>query len=344
VLGISLPTVMVRGSTAVTLTTLLIAYGCGGSTAETDVVGPSVVRCAAATTAASQSFPHNGGITSVAVDAPRDCTWSAASDSAWLTLSPTAGQGAATIRVSAASNTGSARRTARVTVNEQGIELVQDAAPPPPPPPPPSAPAPTMPSPTPPGAPAPPPAPPPGGPPPPGTPTPPPPPTPPQGQACSYELNRTSESFDARGGEGEVRVRSREGCAWEGRSAAGWIDITGRASGSGEGEVHYRVAQNSSTEERSGTLSIAGQSFTVRQRGAEPPREERVRIEGTIGRLDGRCPSLTMSVSGDTVTTDSSTRFRHGSCGDIRPGTRVSVRGQRIGSGPIRAEDVDIER
>jgi hypothetical protein len=118
--------------------------------------------------------------------------------------------------------------------------------------------------------------------------------------------------------------------------------ISGGASGSGDGEVRYRVSQNSSTQDRSGGLSIAGQSFTVEQRGAEPPRAEHVDVEGAVSGLSGSCPSLSMAVSGQSVSTDSSTRFKHGSCSDIRNGMTVKVKGQRIGSGPIRADEVDV--
>lgn len=141
-----------------------------------------------------------------------------------------------------------------------------------------------------------------------------------------------------------MKVRTRDECAWQASSNASWITITGRASGSGEDELRYRVAQNNSSEDRSGTLSIAGQSFSIRQRGAEPPREERVNLEGTVGSVGGSCPSLTIGVNGEIVRTDSSTKFKHGACSDVRSGVRVKVKGRRVGSEPIRADEVSLER
>lgn len=88
-------------------------------------------------------------------------------------------------------------------------------------------------------------------------------------------------------------------------------------------------------------LSIAGHSFTVRQKGAEPPRPQPVEIEGKVQSVSGSCPSLSLRVNGETVTTDSSTRFK-GSCGKIRPGTDVEVKGHRIG-GTIKADEVDVD-
>jgi hypothetical protein len=138
-----------------------------------------------------------------------------------------------------------------------------------------------------------------------------------------------------------VKVRTRSGCSWEARSSAGWLSITSGSGGSGDGEVSYRVSQNSSTDERSASLSIAGHSFTVRQKGAEPPRAERVEISGRVQNVSGSCPSLSMRVDSDSVSTDSSTKFK-GSCGKIRPGVRVRVKGQRSG-GTIKADEVDVD-
>jgi hypothetical protein len=108
--------------------------------------------------------------------------------------------------------------------------------------------------------------------------------------------------------------------------------------------VQYRVAENSSTDERSGTISIAGGSFSIRQRGAEPPRAERVHVDGPVSGLSGSCPSLRMRVGGESVTTDSSTNFERGSCRDLRNGMNVRVRGRRTGSEPIRADEVRLPR
>ncbi len=313
---------------------LLVTAGCGGVTSETDVVTPSGVRCVVAASTTTRTISHTGGTASITVASTRDCDWTARSDAAWVTVTPTTGIGNATIRVTASSNSQRTQRTARLVVNDTGLDLTQDAAPPPPPPPaatgpssptqpsPPNPPAPTAPTPAPAPAPSP-------------VPT----PTPPPQSSCTFELNRSSESFDARGGDGDVKVKARSGCAWDARSGDSWLSISSGSGGSGDGEVRYRVAQNSSTGERSGSLSIAGQSFSVRQKGAEP---QRVDIDGTVQSISGSCPSLSMRVDSENVTTDSSTKFKSGSCGKIRTGTRVKVKGQRIG-GTIKADEVDVD-
>jgi hypothetical protein len=46
-----------------------------------------------------------------------------------------------------------------------------------------------------------------------------------------------------------------------------WISVTGGANGSGNGTVSFSVAANAGAA-RSGTLTIAGQTYTVNQGAA----------------------------------------------------------------------------
>jgi hypothetical protein len=111
-----------------------------------------------------------GGTLQVRIRTHQACDWTAASDSAWASVSPTAGRGDAVVVVTVGANGGPSRSGA-VIAGGQRIPVTQ-AAPqaPPPPPPAPPAPAPT---------PTPPPPPPPAPTPPPPAPTPPPAPAPP---------------------------------------------------------------------------------------------------------------------------------------------------------------------
>ncbi len=86
--------------------------------------------------------------------------------------------------------------------------------------------------------------------------------------SCSYAIQPTSQSFNAGGGTGSVNVTTTSGCAWMATSNASFITITSGAGGSGNGTVNYSVAANTSTSSRTGTLTIAGQTFTVTQSGA----------------------------------------------------------------------------
>jgi len=87
------------------------------------------------------------------------------------------------------------------------------------------------------------------------------------GSSCTYAISPTSASVPASGGSGTVSVTTQTGCSWTASSNASWITISSGASGSGNGSVAYSVAANTGAA-RTGTLTIAGQTFTVNQAAA----------------------------------------------------------------------------
>ncbi len=87
------------------------------------------------------------------------------------------------------------------------------------------------------------------------------------GTACVYSISPTSQSFSSRGGEGSISISTSAGCGWTAVSNASWIAITSATSGSGNDIVGYAVRENSATASRTGTISLAGQTFTVTQAG-----------------------------------------------------------------------------
>ena len=84
------------------------------------------------------------------------------------------------------------------------------------------------------------------------------------GTGCTYSISPTSVSPAAGATTGTVSVTAGTGCAWTATSNAAWLTITSGASGSGNGSVGYSVGANTGAA-RSGTLTIAGQTFTVNQ-------------------------------------------------------------------------------
>ena len=87
------------------------------------------------------------------------------------------------------------------------------------------------------------------------------------GLLCSYSILPTNNSFPVAGGTGQVTVTGTSGCLWSAASNAAWVTVTSGSSGTGSGTVGYSVTANSGTAERTGTLTIAGQSFMVTQAG-----------------------------------------------------------------------------
>ena len=87
-------------------------------------------------------------------------------------------------------------------------------------------------------------------------------------QSCQFSISPASAAVAASGGNATVNVSSGSGCAWTASSNAPWITIGTGASGSGNGTVTLSVAANTGTSPRDGTVTIAGQTFTVTQAGA----------------------------------------------------------------------------
>jgi hypothetical protein len=78
-----------------------------------------------------------------------------------------------------------------------------------------------------------------------------------------FTLSSTRRTLRGTGGPGSVNVAAPAGCAWTAVSNAGWITIASGQSGNGNATVTYAVSANRA---RTGTMSIAGQTFTVKQR------------------------------------------------------------------------------
>jgi hypothetical protein len=86
--------------------------------------------------------------------------------------------------------------------------------------------------------------------------------------ACTYSISPTSQNLPALGGSGSVTVTAASGCTWTATvsSNSAWLTITSGASGSGNGSVAFAASANVAAS-RTGTLTVAGQTFTVTQAG-----------------------------------------------------------------------------
>lgn len=92
--------------------------------------------------------------------------------------------------------------------------------------------------------------------------------------ACTFQLSQTAFTIPADGGSRNVSVNNTagSGCSWSTANPASWIQITaGGAGGTGSGTVSFSALANTSTSQRSATLTIAGQPVTVTQSGVTAP-------------------------------------------------------------------------
>ena len=82
---------------------------------------------------------------------------------------------------------------------------------------------------------------------------------------CATSTSSVSKFFPETGGEDTITVTA--GCSWQAVSNASWITITSPDSGTGNGTVSYLVRDNLTGAPRTGTMTIAGITFTVTQAG-----------------------------------------------------------------------------
>lgn len=92
---------------------------------------------------------------------------------------------------------------------------------------------------------------------------------------CAFMINPSAQNFTSAGGSDSVSVlvsatgAPENACDWTATSNDGFITITSGASGAGDGTVNYSVAANAGAQ-RMGTMTIAGQTFTVTQDSLPP--------------------------------------------------------------------------
>jgi hypothetical protein len=143
-------------------------------------------------------------------------------------------------------------------------------------------------------------------------------------------------------------------------------DITTSVDGSGNfelngvppGDVQLRFAGNGA----SATITLSGVAagdrihivVSLSGSGARLEDEDRdhdddddgdddeAEVEGVVSGRAGTCNSITFTVAGVTVVTNSATRFED-PCASIVNGTRVEVEGTRQANGSILASEVEID-
>ena len=86
---------------------------------------------------------------------------------------------------------------------------------------------------------------------------------------CTYTVSPVALVFGSGGGSDSVTVTTGANCSWTATDDTDWITIASGASGTGNGTVQVSVAPNSS-DTRTGTLTVAGQAISVRQDALAP--------------------------------------------------------------------------
>ena len=89
--------------------------------------------------------------------------------------------------------------------------------------------------------------------------------------ACTYALSPGGQSFPPPGGSGTVAIVTAAVCPWSVTNVPSWITITSALSGTGSGTVNFAVAPNAAPGDQTGTVTIAGLTFTVQQQFSAIP-------------------------------------------------------------------------
>jgi hypothetical protein len=85
---------------------------------------------------------------------------------------------------------------------------------------------------------------------------------------CSTSIKPTDYHAGRGPDDITIAVTADQGCTWTAASTVGWVTVTQGQTGTGDGTVRLLVDANRD-KDRSVTLSIAGQAFTLRQDGSK---------------------------------------------------------------------------
>ncbi len=149
---------------------------------------------------------------------------------------------------------------------------------------------------------------------------------------CTYSLSPAAQSFGASPASGSVNVNAGVGCPWIAVSNATWITITSNSSVTGGGTINYSVASNSSSASRSGTMTIAQQTFTVTQSGAPQYTLSTAKSGTGTGTVTNNPVGTTFNAGTAvtlTATPDASSTFAgwSGACTGTSPACSVTMDG-----------------
>ena len=126
---------------------------------------------------------------------------------------------------------------------------------------------------------------------------------------CEYSISPTSASISAAGGSISVSVTASAGCSWTATSNDLFIVVmNGSNSGTGNGTVILNVQENPGATPRTGTVTIAGRTFTVTQTALPTLSINNVsQFEGNAGTTPFVFTVTLSTASSQTVTVNYAT-------------------------------------
>jgi hypothetical protein len=109
--------------------------------------------------------------------------------------------------------------------------------------------------------------------------------------------------------------------------------------------------KSGATVEVKGTVmadgSVSATRVQVDDDGAmepEPGDQGETEFTGAVSSVGGSCPALSLSVAGRSVTSNASTEFKDGGCGDVRTGVMLEVKGKADSASKVAASRLKFEK
>jgi len=303
------------------------------SSSKTSVVGPTTdSKCQITAATSPVSFTATGGSGTLSITTSRDCTWTIATSTSWVSLNgDRSGQGEASIPFTVAVNPAAAARSGTIAVGSQTVEVRQAAAPcrytlsrardgigP-------------------------------------------------AGGTLSVDVTTLSGcSWTAASRTAWITVTSgRSGtvtgtialsiAANSGDQRVGEVDVAGQIYTVVQEAVPPAPAPPTLTPPPAPAPAPPPTSPSPPPAPAPKPAPtptpspvpdvgEHVEVDGSVKNLSGRCPVLSFTVDGESIVTNASTDFKKGNCGQVENSRKVDVKGTRLASGVVLAIEVEISR
>ena len=112
------------------------------------------------------------------------------------------------------------------------------------------------------------------------------------GTACAYSISPSSNSVQALGATSSILLTANpSSCPWTvvvATSASSWLHVTSPTSGTGPLSINYTVDANTTTQSRTGTITLAGQTFTLTQAGGASANAPNIAQGGIVNAANNR--------------------------------------------------------
>jgi BACON domain-containing protein/S-layer family protein len=115
-------------------------------------------------------------------------------------------------------------------------------------------------------------------------------------------FSRTRECFTWLATTSSITLTLPIGCAWTAVSNVAWVQITSATSGTGSATINFSVEANPAATRRTGTLTIAGETFTVLQGAQYADVPQSHLFFNEIGRISAL--GITVGCGGDNYCPD----------------------------------------